>query len=143
MDTLYDWNDLTKIGVVLTSLGVVFTCLGVMLFLDSALLTLGNLLFIVGVSLVMGPQRAKAFFFAKNRLRASACFFIGVLLVLVGWCFIGLLIQGFGTLNLFGNFFPMVIRLLVWLPVIGSVLKLGMVQRVLHRLNLGGQSRNV
>lgn len=137
MDSLYNWNDATKIGVALTGFGSFFTCLGVMFFLDSALLTMGNLLFVAGIAMVMGPARCKAFFLEKKRLRASACFFTGIVLVMIGWCFIGLVIQGFGGLNLFGNFFPMIARVLESLPVVGSVMQLTPVQMVLERLDLG------
>jgi hypothetical protein len=137
MDSLYNWNDGTKIGVALTGLGLFFTVLGVVFFLDSALLTMGNLLFVAGVALVMGPARCKSFFLDRRRLRASACFFAGIFLVMVGWCFIGLMIQGFGGLNLFGNFFPMVVRVLESMPVVGSVMQLSAVQLLLEKLDLG------
>ncbi|CCW64909.1 unnamed protein product [Phytomonas sp. EM1] len=142
MDSLYRWNDITKIGVGLTGLGFFFTVLGFLMFLDSVLLTMGNILFVVGVALVMGPRRFRNFFLARRR--ASTCFFVGILLVLFGWCFLGLLIQGFGALNLFGNFFPMIARVLESLPVIGPIVLSTPVQAVLVRLNLsGGRFRNV
>ncbi|CCW69572.1 unnamed protein product [Phytomonas sp. Hart1] len=137
MDSLYRWSDTTKIGVALTGLGFFFSALGFIMFLDSVLLTMGNILFVVGVALVMGPLRFKNFFLA--RCRASTCFFVGILLVLLGWCFLGLLIQGFGALNLFGNFFPMVTRVLESLPVIGPIILSTPVQAVLIRLNLTGR----
>lgn len=137
MDSLYNWNDGTKIGVALTGLGIFFSGLGIVFFLDSALLTMGNLLFVAGVALVMGPARCKSFFFDSRRLRASICFFTGILLVMIGWCFIGLLIQGFGGLNLFGNFFPMVVRVIESMPVIGNVMQLRPVQLLLEKLDLG------
>ncbi|CUF39495.1 membrane-associated protein, putative [Bodo saltans] len=137
MDSLYNWNDGTKIGVALTGLGIFFSGLGIVFFLDSALLTMGNLLFVAGVALVMGPARCKSFFLDRRRMRASICFFLGIFLVMLGWCFIGLIIQGFGGLNLFGNFFPMVVRVLESMPVIGNVMQLSAVQLLLEKLDLG------
>ncbi len=139
MNALYNWNDATKIGVALCGLGGLFTFLGVVLFLDSALLTMGNLLFVAGVALVMGPARCKAYFLDKGRLRSTACFFTGILMVMLGWCFLGLLVQGFGWLNLFGNFFPMVSRMLEALPVVGPVMRTPLVQSLLEKLDVGAR----
>ena len=133
MDALYNWNDTTKIGVALTALGSFFFFLGVVMLLDSAMLTLGNILFVAGVFLVMGPQRSKGFFFDRRRLRASIPFFFGIFLVLIGHCFLGLIVQGFGGLNLFGNFFPTVIRVLEAMPVIGNILQAPPVQAILEK----------
>lgn len=136
MDSLYNWNDATKIGVVLTGLGIFFSFLGIVMLLDSALLTLGNILFVAGVALVMGPARSKSFFLDPRRFRSSICFFFGILLVMWGWCLIGLMVQGFGALNLFGNFFPMVVRVMESMPVIGTVLEHPVAQNLLEKMNL-------
>jgi hypothetical protein len=133
MDALYNWTDATKIGVALTAFGSFFFMLGIMMFLDSAMLTLGNLLFVSGVVVVMGKERCRTFFLDRRRMRASICFFIGILMVMWGWCFFGLLVQGFGGLNLFGNFFPTVIRVLEALPVIGNILQHPAIQKILER----------
>lgn len=137
MDSLYSWNDGTKIGVALTGLGIFFSGMGIVFFLDSALLTMGNLLFVAGVGMVMGPSRCRAFFLDRRRMRASGCFFAGIFLVMIGWCFFGLIIQGFGGLNLFGNFFPMVVRVLESMPVIGNVMQASVVQLLLEKMDLG------
>ena len=142
-NSLYDWNDMTKIGVFLTSCGVFFMFLGMIFFLDSSLLTLGNLLFMAGVVLVMGLERCKTFFFAEGRLRATACFLLGIILVMLGWCFIGLIVQGFGGLNLFGNFFPMAVRVLEMTPIIGPLMRSGPMQRILALAHLGPSDRSV
>ncbi|EAN94395.1 Got1-like protein [Trypanosoma cruzi] len=142
MDSLYKWNDSTKIGVALTGLGALFTFLGVIMLLDSALLTMGNILFVAGVALVMGPKRFQSFFFSRRR--ASGCFFLGMLLIISGFCFIGLLLQGFGALNLFGNFFPMIARVLESVPLLGPIMLSKPVQRLLTLLGLQDhRSRNV
>lgn len=122
MENFYNPGDLAKIGVMLTGFGCFFFLIGFMMALDSAMLTVGNLLFVAGVALTMGPQRCKNFFLDKRRRRPSICFFIGIVLVMVRWCFLGLLIQGFGGLNLFGNFVPMVIRVLESMPIIGPIM---------------------
>ena len=130
MDSLYNPGDATKIGVLLTGFGGFFFFMGIVMVLDSSLLTLGNILFVAGVSLTMGPHRCKSFFLEKKRMRSSICFFVGILLVMLGWCFFGLIIQMFGALNLFGNFFPMVVRLLESLPLLGPLMRSQPVQKL-------------
>ncbi|KPA78679.1 hypothetical protein ABB37_06279 [Leptomonas pyrrhocoris] len=143
MDSLYNWSDMTKIGVALTGLGVFFSLMGVVMLLDSILLTMGNVFFVSGVAMVMGPARCKTFF--SSRQRASGCFFVGMLFVLFRWCFIGLCIEGFGALNLFGNFFPMIARVLESMPIIGPIMLSYPFQKLfsLLHLNDGRNARNV
>lgn len=140
---MYNMKDTTKIGVGLTAFGSCLFVLGVMLFLDSALLTLGNLLFICGVILIMGAERCKAFFLNPAKRRSTACFFVGILMVMWGHCFIGLLIQGFGGLNLFGNFFPTILGILQQLPFIGNVLRHPAIAGLIERLTDISNKRNV
>ena len=140
---LYDWSDITKIGVFLTATGVFFMTLGVLFLLDSSLLTLGNLLFIAGVVLVMGLERCKVFFFAPHRLRATIPFALGIILVMWGWCFFGLILQFFGGINLFGNFFPMIVRMLEMAPIVGPLMRAEIVQKLLGYVGLAAPDRNV
>ncbi|KAH9171190.1 Got1-domain-containing protein, partial [Lactarius sanguifluus] len=56
-----------KIGVGLTSFGALFMLLGVMLFFDGALLALGNVLFLGGLFLIIGPQKTFYFFRAEEQ----------------------------------------------------------------------------
>ena len=117
-----------EIGVGLTSFGALFMMLGVMLFFDGALLALGNvrssfhhsspapnvysrpsppaqrmqILFLGGLFLIIGPQKTFYFFARRNKLRGTACFLGGILLVFFKWPTIGVLVEMFGFLNLFG-----------------------------------------
>jgi len=61
--------------------------------------------------------------FAKEKLRASICFCLGVFLVLRGNSFFGMLLEIFGFFNLFANFFPVVLAVLRNLPIVGDLLK--------------------
>ena len=66
-----------------------------------------QLFFLTGVVLIIGFQKAFQFFIQKEKRKGSICFFIGILLVLFGRTFIGLIIEAFGVLNLFGfDFYP-------------------------------------
>jgi len=127
-------TDMQKIGVGLTSFGVFFMMLGVMLLFDGALLALGNVLFLGGLFLIIGPQKTFYFFARKNKLRGTACFLGGILLVFLKWPTIGVLVEMFGFLNLFGDFFPVIVTFLRQLPFIGQFLNLPFIRPLVDRL---------
>ena len=83
------------------------------MFFDGGLLALGNILFIAGLTLIIGPQKTFYFFARKNKMRGTACFFGGILLVFFKRPFIGMLIETFGFLNLFGSVSPSAFGLLL------------------------------
>ncbi len=114
----------TEIGAGLVSFGTFFIFVGILLFFDAALLALGNVLFTAGIALLIGPQKTFYFFARKQKIRGTICFFAGMLLVFCKWAVIGMLVEAFGFLNLFGDFFPVILNFLRQLPVIGNVLSL-------------------
>jgi hypothetical protein len=108
-----------------------------MLFFDAALLALGNvrcffqllcffgcpplmcdllnqILFISGVMLIIGLKNTGLFFW--RRMRGSVCFIGGMLLVLFGWPIFGMMLEIFGIINLFANFFPLAFTVLQGIP---------------------------
>ncbi|KAF8134590.1 Got1-domain-containing protein [Boletus edulis] len=117
-------SDAQKIGVALTTFGMLFMFLGIMLFFDAALLALGNMLFLSGLTLIIGPQKTFYFFARKQKLRGTIFFLGGILLVFFKYPFIGMMVETFGFLNLFGDFFPVVLTFLRQLPLIGTFLSL-------------------
>jgi len=114
---------LKRLGFTLLGASLVLTAMGVSLFFERNLLRLGNLCLIVGLPLYFGPGRVMRLLVAREKLRASVCFCLGVLLVLRGNSFLGMLLEVFGFFNLFANFFPVVLALLRGLPVVGDLLK--------------------
>ncbi|EIN11721.1 Got1-domain-containing protein [Punctularia strigosozonata HHB-11173 SS5] len=127
-------TDAQKIGVALTTFGVLFMFLGVVLFFDGALLALGNVLFLSGLTLIIGFTKTFYFFARKNKMRGTACFIGGILLVFLKWPFVGMVVETFGFLNLFGDFFPVILTFLRQLPFIGHFLTLPYVRDVADRL---------
>mmetsp|Transcript_35178 Transcript_35178/g.109015 ORF Transcript_35178/g.109015 Transcript_35178/m.109015 type:complete len:146 (-) Transcript_35178:45-482(-) len=119
-------NDNAKIGTALLGLGCLFIVLGVMFFFDRMMLSLGNMLFLSGLVLTMGVSRTTRFFHKKARdcgVRGVACFFGGVaLVVLFKRPLLGMCLEGFGFVNLFGNFFPIALSAMRTMPVLGDVL---------------------
>ncbi|KAG1890365.1 hypothetical protein F4604DRAFT_1673787 [Suillus subluteus] len=65
--------------------------------------SLGNMLFLSGLTLIIGPQKTFYFFARKQKLRGTACFIGGILLVFMKYSFIGMIVEIFGFLNLFGQ----------------------------------------
>src|SRR3990167_10587947 len=144
---LDEWQ---RIGLLLTGLGVLFLFLGILLIFDRTLLAFGNLLFVSGVTLVIGPNKTMSFFFQARKIKGTSCFIGGIFLVLLGWTIIGMLVEIFGFINLFGyffyqiffrknsmliflitsDFFPIILVTARRLPVIGQILEIPFLKRM-------------
>ncbi|CDQ77460.1 unnamed protein product [Oncorhynchus mykiss] len=95
-----------KIGVGLTGFGLFFLLFGVLLYFDSVLLAFGNVLFLTGLTFIIGLRRSVGFFFQRQKLRGSTFFLGGVALVLFRWPIIGMAVESYGFVLLFRSFFP-------------------------------------
>ncbi|RIA96005.1 Got1-domain-containing protein [Glomus cerebriforme] len=126
-------SDSQKIGVGLTAFGVFFMILGILLLFDGGLLAIGNILFLSGITLIIGFNKTFIFFARKNKIRGTICFFGGILLVFFKWPKTGIIIELFGFLNLFGDFFPVVISFLRKVPIIGTLLSAPYFSNVIDR----------
>ncbi|GJQ14608.1 hypothetical protein GpartN1_g6399.t1 [Galdieria partita] len=125
-------DDSRKIGIGLTLFGFLFISLGAVL-LDSKLVSLGNLLLVTGIILVIGYKRSFQFFFYRRR-RAAFFFFVGLCLILLRWPIIGFLVEGFGMINLFGDFIPMLLLVARQTPWIGKVFYLPGMKQLMDRM---------
>ena len=110
-----------KVGMILLGAGMVFTMLGVSLFFNKSLMRLGNLMFISGIPMTLGPGRTVGYFLQPKKARATGCLIAGIFLVMVGWPVFGIALEIFGLLNLFGNMFPVLMVLLKQVPVVGNL----------------------
>jgi len=117
----------------LTGFGCVFLLLGVLLLFDRVLLALGNMVLLAGLVLLIGPKKTVRFFTSKAKIRGSVCFLLGILLCLIGWPVVGMLLELFGIMNLFGNLFPILLTFLRQLPLVGALLRLPVVASLLDR----------
>lgn len=110
-----------KIGFALLGSGFVFLILGVTLFFNKTLMRLGNLLFIAGIPMTIGPGRTAGYFLRPQKARGTVCFALGIFLVMIGWPIFGIILEIFGIMNLFGNMFPLLKVLLKQVPVVGGI----------------------
>ncbi|XP_061678997.1 vesicle transport protein GOT1B-like isoform X2 [Syngnathoides biaculeatus] len=94
-------TDSQKIGMGLTGFGLFFLVFGMMLFFDKALLAIGNILFVSGLSFVIGLERTFRFFFQRHKAKATGFFLGEVLAVLIGWPVVGVLLEIYGFFLLF------------------------------------------
>ena len=69
-----------KIGLPLLGIGAILTVLGVGLFFNKMLMRLGNLFFVAGVPMTIGPGRTAGYFFQPKKARATACLTSGIIL---------------------------------------------------------------
>lgn len=132
-------SDNTKLGTGLLFLGCVFLFLGVLFLFDSTLLAMGDILFLVGLTLTIGPSRTMRFFSRQDRMRGNIAFFGGVLLVMFRWPIIGMICQCYGLIYLFGQFFPIAANAMREMPVVGSIFRMPSVERFFE--NFGSASR--
>ncbi|CCH59306.1 hypothetical protein TBLA_0B04700 [Henningerozyma blattae CBS 6284] len=123
-----------KFGVAFTFGGVLFFILGIFTFFDRALLALGNILFLLGVLLIIGPNKTLYFFSKPKKRRGSICFAFGIILILMKYSFTGFMIESVGIVNLFGDFFGPIVSFLRSLPLIGPILRNPVIAPVVDKL---------
>ncbi|KOS17621.1 Protein transport protein GOT1 [Escovopsis weberi] len=112
-------SDTQKIGVVFCSGGGLFLIGGVMFFFDRAMLAMGNILFLIGLTIIIGPQKTLLFFARKQKAKGTAAFFAGLILILIRWTFTGFLVEAYGIAVLFGDFLGTIAGFARSMPVVG------------------------
>ncbi|XP_033223857.1 vesicle transport protein GOT1B [Belonocnema kinseyi] len=131
---MFEITDTQKIGVGLAGFGISFLFLGVLLFFDKGLLAIGNLLFISGLGCVIGPRRTLSFFFQRHKLKGSASFLGGVIIVILGWPLVGMIVETYGFVILFSGFLPVAINFLRRVPILGTFLNMPGISRIMDML---------
>jgi hypothetical protein len=110
-------------GFTLLGIGTMITMLGISLFFNKTLMTMGNLCWIAGIPITLGPTRTMGYLLQPEKFRATACLAVGIFLVLlVRKPVLGIILECFGILNLFGNMFPVVLAIAKTMPIIGPIL---------------------
>lgn len=83
------------------------------------MLAMGNILFLIGLTIIIGPQKTLAFFARKQKLKGTAAFFLGLFLIIMRWAFIGFFVELYGIIILFGDFLGTIAGFARNIPVIG------------------------
>jgi len=128
-------SDSQKIGVAFCSGGGFFLIGGVLLFFDRSMLAMGNILFLIGLTIIIGPQKTLVFFARRQKLKGTAAFFGGLFLILIKWPLIGFLVELYGIFILFGDFLGTIAGFARNIPVIGPYIGLAVDRSGVGRRN--------
>ncbi|KAN0106207.1 Got1 family protein [Hyaloscypha variabilis] len=115
-------SDSQKIGVAFCSGGGFFLIGGVIMFFDRAMhvpFFFSQILFLIGLTIIIGPQKTALFFARRQKLKGTAAFFGGLFLILMRWALIGFLVELYGIFILFGDFLGTIAGFARNIPVIG------------------------
>ena len=82
-----------------------------------------QILFILGLTLIIGPQKTAIFFARRQKLKGTAAFVTGIMLILLRWPLVGFLIELYGIFVLFGDFFATIGGFAGNIPVIGPYIQ--------------------
>ena len=67
-----------QLGAALLGIGIILTVLGMTLLFERNLLRLGNISFIAGIVMLIGPTHVTSFFMKESRIQASIITAIGI-----------------------------------------------------------------
>ncbi|CAI9108782.1 OLC1v1008465C1 [Oldenlandia corymbosa var. corymbosa] len=119
----YEISEQKKIGVGLVGFGILFSFLGMILFFDRGLLALGNIFWLAGVGLLLGWRSTLQLFTNRMNYKGSVSFLVGIFLIFVRWPIVGIVMELYGCILLFGGFWPSVKVFLYQIPVLGWLLQ--------------------
>jgi hypothetical protein len=68
--------------------------------------------YVPGLACCLGLDKTFAFFAQRDRLKGTTAFLGGIVTVLLGWPILGMIIELYGFVALFGGFLPLVISFL-------------------------------
>jgi len=80
---------------------------------------MGNILFLIGLTLIIGIQKTLAFFARRQKVKGTAAFAVGICLILMRWAFVGFLVELYGIFVLFGDFFATIAGFVNNIPYVG------------------------
>jgi hypothetical protein len=78
------------------------------------------------------------FFTRRDRLRGIISFFGGIVLVFLRWGMFGMILQLYGLIYLFGQFFPIVAASMKDIPVLGALFRMPAMESFFASFGGGG-----
>jgi hypothetical protein len=91
-----------------------------------------QILFLIGLTIMIGPQKTLLFFARKQKAKGTGAFFLGLIMILMRWTFTGFLVEAYGIAILFGDFLGTIAGFARGLPIVGPYIGI-----VVDRLGLG------
>jgi hypothetical protein len=85
-----------------------------------------QILFLIGLTLIIGTTKTLAFFARKQKWKGTLAFCIGITLILMRWAFFGFVIELYGILVLFGDFFATIAGFVGGIPIVGPYIAKGL-----------------
>lgn len=79
----------------------------------------GQILFLIGLTIIIGPSKTLLFFARKQKAKGTAAFFGGLALILLRWPLIGFCVELYGIMVLFGDFLGTIAGFARNVPVVG------------------------
>ncbi|KAF5942039.1 vesicle transport protein GOT1 [Camellia sinensis] len=119
----YEIDEQKKVGLGLIGFGIFFSILGIILFFDRGLLALGNIFWLAGVALLLGWRSTLQLFTSRSNYKGSVSFLLGLFFIFVRWPIVGIILEIYGCIVLFGGFWPSVKACLFQIPVLGWILQ--------------------
>lgn len=106
---------------------------------DDILLTnLGQILFLIGLTIIIGPAKTLLFFARKQKAKGTAAFFGGLLMILLRWPLIGFCVELYGIMVLFGDFLGTIAAFARNAPIVGPYIGVAV-----DRLGLGRRNTDL
>lgn len=93
-----------------------------------------QILFLIGLTVIIGPAKTLLFFARRQKLKGTAAFFGGLVLILLRWPLIGFLIELYGIMVLFGDFLGTIGAFARNVPVVGPYIGMA-----IDKTGLGGR----
>ena len=91
--------NILELGTVVLGISGILYGIGILLFFDRALLLLSNVLFLVGLYILVGLQETIMFF--GRKIKGSIALIIGLVFIVTGFKFIGTCVQIYGIYEFF------------------------------------------
>jgi hypothetical protein len=94
-----------------------------------------QILFLIGLTIIIGPAKTLLFFARKQKAKGTAAFFGGLALILLRWPLVGFCVELYGIMVLFGDFLGTIASFARNAPVVGPYISMA-----LDRTGLGRRS---
>ena len=97
-----------------------------------------QILFLIGLTIIIGLQKTLIFFARRQKLKGTAAFIAGIALILLKWAFVGFVVELYGIFVLFGDFLSTIAGFANNIPMIGPY-----IARALSMISSGPRNKEL